>query len=79
MAIRNQPRFFEAAEGVRQKKVATEKVAIEGVVQEKVAAAEIVGKANPNRKERKKGTKKKDGGSEEFWPETPSWRRSFQV
>ncbi|RVW23587.1 hypothetical protein CK203_091487 [Vitis vinifera] len=77
--LRNQPRFFEAAEGVRQKKVATEKVAIEGVVQEKVAAAEIVGKANPNRKERKKGTKKKDGGSEEFWPETPSWRRSFQV
>ena len=67
MAIRNQPRVFEAAEGVRQKKVATEKV----------AAAEIVGKANPDRKERKKGTKKKDGGSKEFWPEMPSWRRSF--
>ena len=57
--------------------MAAEKVAAEGVVQEKVAAAEIVGKANPDRKERKKGTKKKDGGSKEFWPEMPSWRRSF--
>ena len=34
--------------------MATEKVAIEGVVQEKVAAAEIVGKANPKKKKRNK-------------------------